>query len=728
MTVTLSPIWGAGAQLFDNNGNPLTGGKIYTYAAGTTTPEATYTSINGNTANTNPIVLDAAGRVPNEVWLTDGQSYKFVLKTSTDVQIASYDNIVGINSSFYIVDQEIQTATAGQTVFTLTTMQYRPGTDNLSVFIDGINQYNFLELSPTIVSFTEGVSAGSQVKFTTATSIDPTNFILTADNVAYTPPFTGGAATNVEDKLAQYVSVKDFGAVGNGVSDDTAAIQAAVNYKFSTGWANIYFPPGTYLMLGRVFVSSKTVFNISPGCTIKTAGTSTSRFVNNVVGLPDTFGYDGEGDISFIGGGTIDCNNGLAAITFAHGYNIRLQDITFTNAEDTHFVEINSSKDVLVDACHFKDMSVVGTGLYEMLQIDYSNIAGFPSFGGYDNTPCTNVIVQNCVFENGHSGVGSHSNPPNGLHTAITITNNTIRNMSAYGIRAQGWGFGSEVSNNYLEDCGEKPMLGGGNLDNVEFLYNTVNRGGTSSSGGFWLSISGSIYGQRCILMGNKVYDVEGEGFYIAGMLGAQVTNNEVHRSSKRGFMLANGTSGAYMTENKVYGCGNFAPNTYDAYYIENESCSDNRLFNNTAKTAVDNVYRFGIQIQGSTAANNRLNNNDLQLGTGARINNNGTLTEINGETFLTAVISATTGDITLLADITGYGGLRIATGVVEDGELYTDYARGWSTTGFRVGTDYVNIKTFSGTAQMTIPAATTLTIQGTASDPIRYVIGVDRY
>jgi len=44
MSVSLSPIGGAGAQFFDNNGTPLSGGKLYAYEAGTTTPKTTYTS------------------------------------------------------------------------------------------------------------------------------------------------------------------------------------------------------------------------------------------------------------------------------------------------------------------------------------------------------------------------------------------------------------------------------------------------------------------------------------------------------------------------------------------------------------------------------------------------------------------------------------------------------------------------------------------------------------
>jgi hypothetical protein len=74
MSVNLSAFGGVGWQFFDNNGVPLAGGLIYTYAAGTTTPQATYTTSAGTIAHTNPIVLNSAGRVPGgEIWLAVGQ-------------------------------------------------------------------------------------------------------------------------------------------------------------------------------------------------------------------------------------------------------------------------------------------------------------------------------------------------------------------------------------------------------------------------------------------------------------------------------------------------------------------------------------------------------------------------------------------------------------------------------------------------------------------------------
>ena len=99
MSINLSAFAGAGAQFFDANGAPLTGGLIYTYLSGTSTPATTYTSRDGGTNNTNPIVLDAAGRTPAEVWLDGGVLYKFLLKSSTYVQIGSYDEIPAINDT-----------------------------------------------------------------------------------------------------------------------------------------------------------------------------------------------------------------------------------------------------------------------------------------------------------------------------------------------------------------------------------------------------------------------------------------------------------------------------------------------------------------------------------------------------------------------------------------------------------------------------------------------------
>jgi len=77
-------------QFFKADGTPLVGGKLYTYTAGTTTPQTTYTDSSGGTANTNPVILDSRGEA--NIWL-GGATYKFKLADANDVEIWTVDNI-----------------------------------------------------------------------------------------------------------------------------------------------------------------------------------------------------------------------------------------------------------------------------------------------------------------------------------------------------------------------------------------------------------------------------------------------------------------------------------------------------------------------------------------------------------------------------------------------------------------------------------------------------------
>lgn len=255
MAVNLSPLGGVAAQFFNNDGVPLSGGLIYTYTAGTNTPANTYTTGAGTIAHSNPIVLDSAGRIPTgEIWLTDSLAYKFVIKDAQNNLIGTYDNIVGINSNFvnYTASQEIQTATAGQTVFTLTTMAYQPGTNSLSVFVDGVNQYGpgaqyaFVETSSTSVTFASGLHVGASVKFTTAVINNIGG--VDASQVTYDPPFASSEVTNVEAKLAEYLSVSDFIPPGTNTATTvcTTYFANAKAAALASGKA-LWIPAGTYL-------------------------------------------------------------------------------------------------------------------------------------------------------------------------------------------------------------------------------------------------------------------------------------------------------------------------------------------------------------------------------------------------------------------------------------------------------------------------------------------------
>jgi hypothetical protein len=121
--------------------------------------------------------------------------------------------------------------------------------NNTQVYIDGVyQQKDGYSVSGTVLTFSVAPPNLStiEVMVTTAMAVGATS----SDLVSYFPAGTGAVATTVQAKLRESVSVKDFGAVGDGVTDDTAAIQAALNLGGS-----IFIPSGTYLTNSGLTVS-----------------------------------------------------------------------------------------------------------------------------------------------------------------------------------------------------------------------------------------------------------------------------------------------------------------------------------------------------------------------------------------------------------------------------------------------------------------------------------------
>lgn len=413
MAVNLSPVFGVAGQLFDNNGNPLAGGKIYTYLAGTTTNVATYVSSAGNVAHTNPIILDGAGRVPSgEIWLTDGITYKFVVEDSANNLIGTYDNLVGINSNFvnYTNQQEIQTATAGQTVFTLATMQYQPGTNSLSVFVDGVNQYGpgaqyaFVETSSTVVTFVSGLHVGAEVKFTTSQL--NSSAATDASQVSYEPPFTGYVATNVEAKLSKYVSDTDF-----------ATIQDAIDWCLSFGGPapvleitqTHTITPGNPLIINRptsIPSQSRGKFTIrgrgaQAGFALYGVSGTNFIFENNIVGFSENIVFDNvwfqsdhagyswviNGD-DFIRVSFNDCYFQEIACVTASSY---LQTWYFTNCK------IVSWNKWFADCTAFYDLQVIGC---QFESGNYPDSGGFAAFDPLSATSTQKAVFISNLYEN----------------------------------------------------------------------------------------------------------------------------------------------------------------------------------------------------------------------------------------------------------------------------------------------------------------------------------------
>lgn len=273
------------------DGTPNALGKLYTYVAGTLTPQASYTTAALTVENTNPVILGADGTAT--VWLDPSLSYRLIEKTSADATIRDIDNFsdsAGGTAGRYVFGVEpTHTATAGQTAFTLAQTSYQPGTGSLAVYVDGVRVTDYTETSSTVVTFDAGLIAGQEVDFVAGYYLTGA---LSSAEVSHTRSATGATARTQAAINAQTISVKDFGAVGDGVTDDYAAIAAAITSATGTltGY-RIHFPAGIYSTSAAIVVGDKAnmvlcgdgpnVSVIKPRAAVTTAvsfGTSGSSF------------------------------------------------------------------------------------------------------------------------------------------------------------------------------------------------------------------------------------------------------------------------------------------------------------------------------------------------------------------------------------------------------------------------------------------------------------------
>lgn len=442
MSVNLSLLAGAGWQFFTDDGVPLAGGLLYTYAAGTTTPQATYTSISGLTAHANPIVLNSAGRVAvGEVWLTNGYSYKFLLKDASNVQIASYDNIPGFSSNLPIINDA--SSIAYEQGFTVTAGSFVAGNIYL---ITSVGTTNFIAI---------GASANTVGVHFTATG-------------AGSGTGTAQLSRTVQVKLQENVSVKDFGAVGDGVTDDTAAIQAAIDAVCNESLGTVFLPAGVYKITSTL-TDYNTVSATSNGKTVRLVGVGSSEVstdtpltkivtVGAIVGIQ--FNGNRSGGENFI----IEGDNGAFDGT-SHGIVVESSRSRWVNIVSTkhrgdgikfRFGNVSHFESILCLSNRGNGLNIDGTGYVTPAGVSRPNDANASTFITIDTR--TNGLVgvrtgANSTFSNFFYNLTSQSNTGYGVQFngdynrvfGLYVEGNDVSSTPAYDIN-----FSSTADNNNL--------------------------------------------------------------------------------------------------------------------------------------------------------------------------------------------------------------------------------------------------------------------------------------
>jgi len=229
-------------------------------------------------------------------------------------------------------------------------------------------------------------------------------------------------------------NVKTYGAVGDGITDDTQAIQNALNDAHISGGGTVFLPIGTYFINTTLFDANSSgissALHIYNNTTmLMDAGTVLLRGpnVNHMIythNNSNATGYDGASNI-IIRGGVIDENSEVSsndtALNITHAFNVLVDGVTFRNAYGWHYIEINSSNNIRVHNCNF----LTGNNS-EDIQIDAAIGAG--NLGQSDGTVCQNIEISGCYFNSGaHPAVGNHSDAAHHdirIHGCVVYNNN----------------------------------------------------------------------------------------------------------------------------------------------------------------------------------------------------------------------------------------------------------------------------------------------------------------
>jgi hypothetical protein len=413
---TLTPV--PKIQFFDANGNPLAGGKLYSYNAGTTTPRPTYTDYGGGTPNANPVILDSRGEAA--VWL-DNSLYKLKLTSATDVEIWTVDNV------------------------------------------GGPDQATLAQLA---------ASGGSAL-------------------VGFIQAGLGAVTRTAQAKMRDVVSVKDFGAVGNGVTDDTAAIQAAIDAVAAAGDGGVVTIPqssGSYIF---------TTILVKTGVTLLGTG-GVLKLKNNT------------------------CTNALTAYYLIN--NLGHTDVTY----DSLIIDGNRANNTLwlvADA-------ITATG--DNAIVRNCRILNTPDSGiMFSNAP-HGLCVNNWIDTGGDLGIYVNADEVVPRTGEMVVSGNTIKNFPYGGIGVKRSVNSTIVSNNLIFDCGNGITVedfgagAGGHPDhliidsnlmkNIGFPYNTDP---LVAQWGIVLNACTNV-----IVTNNKVQNVSGYAIVISGTTQSVISNN----------------------------------------------------------------------------------------------------------------------------------------------------------------------------------------------------------
>ena len=435
-TVSISPQ--PKLQFFDSNGDPLSGGKLYSYDAGTTTPRATYTDSTGSIANANPVILDTRGEA--SVWM-DSSPYKLSLYTASNVLVWTVD---GLN---------------------------------------GGDQATLAKLA---------ASGGSAL-------------------VGFIQSGTGAVARTAQAKMRESVSVLDFGAVGDGVTNDTAAIQNAMTAAAAANLP-LEFAGATYAITSTgafalTAPASLTMRGVAGVTTIKLLSTSVDT---HIIGRSSASTYFRMEGITLDGNKSVITTRNTGGLYFSNAQVVVSRNNIFQNMND---LGAYASKCIYVDA------PVLGE-YAESTGDQYLNCEGYP-FQTYriarnivEDAYCTGALTSFTDI-NGQT-------IPSTVYAKTQVNNNVVICDAAFPVAYSVL----SLMGNDVECVGNKINGGGTQIvchtGTTDTLYNYLVSGNflwQSKANGIIVNQSSgaSATNRNVVVSGNMIYQPAKDGIAVVG-------------------------------------------------------------------------------------------------------------------------------------------------------------------------------------------------------------------
>lgn len=358
MAALIQSLYFSGSRL--STGEPNDSGFVYAYVIGTLTPATLYADEDATIAITQPITLDAGGRVP----------------------YATYPDGVWITAPVRLVVQDVDGTTVSDAPF------WPADARDTALENDGFTGATVQAALSALYSSVGGTDA---------------KYLESG----------GATARTIKAKFQEiHISVKDFGAVGDGVNIDTVPIQTAIARLATLGGGTLYFPPGTYKIDQELFLGSSGAS--VEGVSFVGAGSDATTLTQSAA---DTNVITVYGSQFRIGGFTLDATSAstAAALNLASVSRGLVFDIVTDGTLRTGLF-LDGSEDVTVRSCRWvgRDGSTSSVGV---------NVA---QGGG--------IVIDACFINGGSTGLGILFNCYSSAAEGFTVTGCTFAGSGSGGI------------------------------------------------------------------------------------------------------------------------------------------------------------------------------------------------------------------------------------------------------------------------------------------------------